>query len=310
MSDKKAGAAHCKRVYTLFPIQIPKKFLQNRPQLVIHPTFVIPDGPYGRLRQAQIERLRHKTDQIPGPYVPEYLHQPQRLKIPDQKFRLRHRDAVLIRFLFYPENQTMQVIPEFLEEILRHGAHPLLLPLGLLRKEECINDHFVQRIGRVPYLFSDFLVRAAQSLFPAFFLTCSYAYLFIACNAGFRLYPLPIDGKYPLPHPEVRSFVSQVPWSYTSKSLVSYTEVPCFKAHPKTARLSSPAGVSTSSSLSANRSPAAPSLTPGLPPPIWTTVSRPIPASNPPVKDRQFLPPVTSDFEFVYDHNSHRFIVL
>mgnify|MGYP001529578596 FL=1 len=139
MSDKKAGAAHCKRVYTLFPIQIPKKFLQNRPQLVIHPTFVIPDGPYGRLRQTQIERLRHKTDQIPGPYVPEYLHQPQRLKNPDQKFRLRHRDAVLIRFLFYPENQTMQVIPEFLEEILRHGAHPLLLPLGLLRKEECIN---------------------------------------------------------------------------------------------------------------------------------------------------------------------------
>ena len=91
-----------------------------------------------------------------------------------------------------------------------------------------------------------------------------------------------IDGKkYPLPHPEIRSFVSQVPWSYTSKSLVSYTEVPCFKAHPKTARLSSPVGVSTSSSLSANRSPAAPSLTPGLPPPIWTTVSRPIPASNP-----------------------------
>ena len=143
MPDKKAGAAHCKRVYTLFPIQIPKKILQNRPQLVIHPTLVIPDGPYGRLRQTQIERLRHKTDQIPGPYVPEYLHQPQRLKNPDQKFRLRHRDAVLIRFLFYPENQTMQVIPEFLEEILRHGAHPLLLPLGLLRKEECINDHFV-----------------------------------------------------------------------------------------------------------------------------------------------------------------------
>ncbi len=105
-------------------------------------------------------------------------------------------------------------------------------------------------------------------------------YLLPAMPAG--LYPLPIDGKkYPLPHPEVRSFVSQAPWSYTSKSLVSYTEVPCFKAHPKTARLSSPVGVSTSSSLSANRSPAAPSLTPGLPPPIWTTVSRPIPASNP-----------------------------
>ena len=188
MSDKKAGAAHCKRVYTLFPIQIPKKFLQNRPQLVIHPTFVIPDGPYGRLRQAQIERLRHKTDQIPGPYVPEYLHQPQRLKNPDQKFRLRHRDAVLIRFLFYPENQTMQVIPEFLEEILRHGAHPLLLPLGLLRKEECINDHFVQRIGRVPYLFSDFLVRAAIVTFPLFFnlLICLSIYC-LQCRPAFIL---------------------------------------------------------------------------------------------------------------------------
>ena len=57
------------------------------------------------------------------------------------------------------------------------------------------------------------------------------------------LYPLPIDGKkYPLPHPEVRSFVSQAPWSYTSKSLVSYTEVPYFKAHPDIARSSSPVG--------------------------------------------------------------------
>ena len=84
-----------------------------------------------------------------------------------------------------------------------------------------------------------------------------------------------------LSHPEVRSFTSRTSWFDTSKSLVSYTEVPCFKAHPKTARLSSPVGVSTSSSLSANRSPAAPSLTPGLPPPIWTTVSLPMPASNP-----------------------------
>ena len=66
------------------------------------------------------------------------------------------------------------------------------------------------------------------------------------------LYPLPIDGKkYPLPHPEVRSFVSQAPWSYTSKSLVSYTEVPCFKAHLDIARSSSPATQS---------------LAPGLPP--------------------------------------------
>ena len=220
MSDKKAGAAHCKRVYTLFPIQIPKKFLQNRPQLVIHPTLVIPDGPYGRLRQAQIERLRHKTDQIPGPYVPEYLHQPQRLKNPDQKFRLRHRDAVLIRFLFYPENQTMQVIPEFLEEILRHGAHPLLLPLGLLRKEECINDHFVQRIGRVPYLFSDFLVRAAIVTFPLF-LTCSYAYLFIACNAG-----RPLSSPYRWE--KVPSSASGNPVFCLPSSLVLHVKVPCF----------------------------------------------------------------------------------
>ena len=125
------------------------------------------------------------------------------------------------------------------------------------------------------------------------------------------LYPLPIDGKkYPLPHPEVRSFVSQAPWSYTSKSLVSYTEVPCFKAHPKTARLSSPAGVSTSSSLSANRSPAAPSLTPVCPHPFGQPFPGRFRHQIRPVKDRQFLPPVTSDFEFVYDHNSHRFIVL
>ena len=220
MSDKKAGAAHCKRVYTLFPIQIPKKFLQNRPQLVIHPTFVIPDGPYGRLRQAQIERLRHKTDQIPGPYVPEYLHQPQRLKNPDQKFRLRHRDAVLIRFLFYPENQTMQVIPEFLEEILRHGAHPLLLPLGLLRKEECINDHFVQRIGRVPYLFSDFLVRAAIVTFPLFFnlLICLSIYC-LQCRPAF---PSPYRWE------KVPSSASGSPVFCLPSSLVLHVKVPCF----------------------------------------------------------------------------------
>ena len=228
MSDKKAGAAHCKRVYTLFPIQIPKKFLQNRPQLVIHPTLVIPDGPYGRLRQTQIERLRHKTDQIPGPYVPEYLHQPQRLKNPDQKFRLRHRDAVLIRFLFYPENQTMQVIPEFLEEILRHGAHPLLLPLGLLRKEECINDHFVQRIGRVPYLFSDFLVRAAIVTFPLFFnlliclsiycLQCRPAFILSLSMGKSTLFRIRKSG---LLSPKFPGLTRQSPLFRTQKSLVS-----------------------------------------------------------------------------------------
>ena len=187
MSDKKAGAAHCKRVYTLFPIQIPKKFLQNRPQLVIHPTLVIPDGPYGRLRQAQIERLRHKTDQIPGPYV-----------------------------------------PEFLEEILRHGAHPLLLPLGLLRKEECINDHFVQRIGRVPYLFSDFLVRAAIVTFPLFFnlliclsiycLQCRPAFILSLSMGKSTLFRIRKSG---LLSPKFPGLTRQSPLFRTQKSLVS-----------------------------------------------------------------------------------------
>ena len=216
MSDKKAGAAHCKRVYTLFPIQIPKKFLQNRPQLVIHPTFVIPDGPYGRLRQAQIERLRHKTDQIPGPYVPEYLHQPQRLKNMRSNSS-RHRDAVLIPFSSI-ENQTMQVIPEFLEEILRHGTSSPA-SLGLLRKEECINDHFVQRIGRVPYLFSDFLVRAAIVTFPLFFNLLICLSIWPYCNAGRPLSS--IDGKSTLFR--IRKYGLLSP-----KFLVLHVKVPCF----------------------------------------------------------------------------------
>ena len=127
-------------------------------------------------------------------------------------------------------------------------------------------------------------------------------YLLPAMPAG--LYPLPIDGKkYPLPHPEIRSFVSQVPWSYTSKSLVSYTEVPCFKAHPDIARSSSPAGESTSFSLSSNRYPVALSLAPGFPHPF----GQPFPCrcrhQIRTVKDRQFLPPVTPDFEFIQHHN-------
>ena len=44
-----------------------------------------------------------------------------------------------------------------------------------------------------------------------------------------------------LSHPEVRSFTSRTSWFDTSKSLVSYTEVPCFKAHLDIARSSSPA---------------------------------------------------------------------
>ena len=106
-----------------------------------------------------------------------------------------------------------------------------------------------------------------------------------------------------LSHPEVRSFTSRTSWFDTSKSLISHTEVPCFKAHPDIARSSSPAGESTSFSLSSNRYPVALSLAPGLSPSIWTTVSLPMPASNRTVKDRQFLPPVTPDFEFIQHHN-------
>ena len=84
-----------------------------------------------------------------------------------------------------------------------------------------------------------------------------------------------------LSHPEVRSFTSRTSWFDTSKSLISHTEVPCFKAHPDIARSSSPAGESTSFSLSSNRYPVALSLAPGLSPSIWTTVSLPMPASNP-----------------------------
>ena len=134
-------------------------------------------------------------------------------------------------------------------------------------------------------------------------------YLLPAMPAG--LYPLPIDGKkYPLPHPEVRSFTSRTSWFDTPKSLVSYTEVPCFKAHPDIARSSSPAGESTSFSLSSNRYPVALSLAPGFPHPF----GQPFPCrcrhQIRTVKDRQFLPPVTPDFEFIHHHNFHRFIVL
>ena len=113
-----------------------------------------------------------------------------------------------------------------------------------------------------------------------------------------------------LSHPEVRSFTSRTSWFDTPKSLVSYTEVPYFKAHPDIARSSSPVGESTSSSLSSNRFPVALSLAPGLPPPIWTTVSLPIPTSNQNRKGPPIPPLVTPDFEFIHHRNPHRFIVL
>ena len=113
-----------------------------------------------------------------------------------------------------------------------------------------------------------------------------------------------------LSHPEVRSFTSRTSWFDTPNSLVSHTEVPCFKAHPNIARSSSPVGESTSSSLSSNRFPVALSLAPGLPPPIWTTVSLPIPTSNQNRKGPPIPPLVTPDFEFIHHRNPHRFIVL
>ena len=65
-----------------------------------------------------------------------------------------------------------------------------------------------------------------------------------------------------LSHPEVRSFTSRTSWFDTSKSLVSYTEVPCFKAHPDIARSSS-------------------SAAPGLPPIQLDNRYQLMPASNP-----------------------------
>ena len=79
---------------------------------------------------------------------------------------------------------------------LRHGAHPLLLSLGLLREEEGINDHFIQRIGRIPYLFSDFFVRTAIVTFSLFFnLFICLRYLLPAIPAVPQ--PLPTDRKSP-----------------------------------------------------------------------------------------------------------------
>ena len=113
-----------------------------------------------------------------------------------------------------------------------------------------------------------------------------------------------------LSHPEVRSFTSRTSWFDTPKSLVSYAEVPCFKAHPDIVRSSSPAGESTSSFLSSNRFPVTLSLAPGFPHPF----GQPFPCrcrhQIQTVKDRQFLPPVTPDFEFIHHHNPHHFIVL
>ena len=84
-----------------------------------------------------------------------------------------------------------------------------------------------------------------------------------------------------LSHPEVRSFTSRTPWFDTPKSLVSYAEVPCFKAHPDIVRSSSPAGGINIFFPFLQPLPCSSVFSSGFPPPIWTTVSLPMPASNP-----------------------------
>ena len=108
-------------------------------------------------------------------------------------------------------------------------AHILsCFPLGLLRKEECINDHFVQRIGRVPYLFSDFLVRAAIVTFPLFFnlliclsiycLQCRPAFILSLSMGKSTLFRIRKSG---LLSPKFPGLTRQSPLFRTQKSLVS-----------------------------------------------------------------------------------------
>ncbi len=104
--------------------------------------------------------------------------------------------------------------------------------------------------------------------------------------------------------PELRGLTRRSPLLRTQKSLVSrFTQILYDCPHLQ--------GESTSSFLSSNRFPVALSLAPGLPLPIWTTVSLPIPTSNPKDRKRPPIPdhpPVTPDFEFIHHHNPHRFI--
>ena len=113
-----------------------------------------------------------------------------------------------------------------------------------------------------------------------------------------------------LSHPEVRSFTFRTPWFDTPKSLVSYAEVPCFKAHPDIVRSSSPAGEINIFFPFLQPLPCSSVFSSGFPPPIWTTVSLPIPTSNQNRKGPPIPPLVTPDFEFIHHRNPHRFIVL
>ena len=87
--------------------------------------------------------------------------------------------------------------------------------------------------------------------------------------------------------PELLGLTRQSPLFRTQKSLISrLTRILHDRPHLQ--------GESTSSSLSSNRFPVALSLAPGLPLPIWTTVSLPIPASNQNRKGPPIPPPRNS----------------
>ena len=96
--------------------------------------------------------------------------------------------------------------------------------------------------------------------------------------------------------PELLGLTRQSPLFRTQKSLVSrLTQILYDRPHLQ--------GESTSSFLSSNRYPVALSLAPGFPHPF----GQPFPCrcrhQIRTVKDRQFLPPVTPDFEFIQHHN-------
>ena len=109
--------------------------------------------------------------------------------------------------------------------------------------------------------------------------------------------------KSGLSPPELRGLTRQSPLFRTQKSLVSrLTQILHDRPHLQ--------GESTSSFLSSNRYPVTLSLAPGFPHPF----GQPFPCrcrhQIQTVKDRQFLPSVTPDFEFIHHHNPHHFIAL
>ena len=109
--------------------------------------------------------------------------------------------------------------------------------------------------------------------------------------------------KSGLSPPELHGLTHQSPLFRTQKSLVSrLTQILYDRPHLQ--------GESTSSFLSSNRYPVALSLAPGLPHPFGQPFASRCRHQIRTVKDRQFLPPVTPDFEFIHHHNPHHFIAL